>query len=319
MLCHRDSEHLRPAITSMLAQTFRDFEFVLVDNGCGLGADALGEPGRDPRLRRVNLPRNEGISAGTNAGVAAARTGLIAIMDYDDLAVPDRLEKQLAVMKREPRLGVVSALADRIGADGKTLPGRVFAFTDPAAFFPYSLYAAPVIHPVALVRREVFEALPFRAEFQYSSDLDFYARVAERWPMAVVPENLLHYRWYPAQSTQQFAVQIELSRSAHILATARRRAGRPEKIEQLVRFAGVSTPAEVCREMAALALADGLAAPAAYLARRALARDRSAGAAGRALLLALRAWRVAPKDKRRLVAAMFLRGPVRALGLRPVA
>lgn len=305
-------------MASMLAQTFRDFEFVLVDNGCGLSADALGELGRDPRLRRVNLARNEGISAGTNAGVAAARTGLIAIMDYDDLAVPQRLERQLAVLRADPRLGVVSAMADRIGPDGKTLPGRVFAFTDPAAFVPYSLYAAPVIHPVALVRREVLEAVPFRGEFQISSDLDFYARVAERWPMAVVPENLLHYRCYPAQSTQRFAVQLELSRSAHILATARRRAGRPEELGKLVRLEGESTPAAVCREMAALALADGFAVPAAYLARRALVRDRSVGSAGRVLRLALRAWRIAPAKERRLAAAMFLRGPVRALGLRPV-
>ena len=67
MVFHRDTPFLRPALASALKQTFADFELVLVDNGTGLGADALGELGRDPRLRWVRLARNEGIPGGHNA------------------------------------------------------------------------------------------------------------------------------------------------------------------------------------------------------------------------------------------------------------
>jgi hypothetical protein len=316
MVFHRVTPFLLPAVRSVLTQTFRDLELVLVDNGTGAGLAPLGEWRRDPRVRMVPLPSNEGIAAGHNAGVAAARGEFIALLDYDDIALPHRLEQQLAWLRADPGLGLISGLADRIDADGR-ITGRVFCLPESAAHWAYAQFAAPVVTPAATGRREVFLGAPYRPAFPFAADLDFQARVVDRWRTAVVPDVLLHYRWYPAQTTQQKVSAIEQSRCAIQVLTARRRAGRPEAMETALRLIDPLSAANTWRRAAAQCLGEGFAGLAAYQARRSLALDRSTTGARLAANLAVRAWRRARGSERWLVMRMFFTGPVRALGLRP--
>jgi glycosyltransferase involved in cell wall biosynthesis len=315
---HRDTPFLRPALASVLGQTFRDFEFVLVDNGTGLSAADLGEPGRDPRLRFVRLPRNEGIPAGHNAGVAAAQGEFVALLDYDDLALPSRLERQVAALRADPGLGLVSALATRIDENDRA-SGTVFCLPDAAEHRAYAPYAAPVITPVAMARRELLCAYPYRAEFPFAADLDFQARVADRTRMAVLPEVLLRYRWYSAQTTHQRAAAIEQSRCAIQILAGRRRVGRPEEIPGLLAAIAAPTAAETWRRGAALCVAEGFGLFAAFQARRSFALERTPAGAWRAARLALNAWHRAREGDRARVARMFFTGPVRALRLHPAS
>ncbi|WP_438480132.1 glycosyltransferase family 2 protein [Oleiharenicola lentus] len=312
MVFHRDTPFLRPAIASLLAQTFRDFELILVDNGTHLSAEALGELGADERIRWLRLPGNAGIAAGHNAGVAAARGEFIALLDYDDLALPTRFSKQVAALRADSGLGLVSALADRIDEAG-SVTGRMFTLTDPATFLAYSQYAAPIFLPASMGRRELFLAAPYRPEFPFAADLDFQSRINEHWRAVVIPEVLLHYRWYGAQTTQQKMPLIENSRCAISLITARRRAGRAENVAEVLGWAGALSPANYSRRIAGIALAEGFVELAAYRARRAFALERSLASAWAAFRLAWRAWRQALPAERGHVVRMFFKGPVRAL------
>lgn len=316
LVFHRVSPHLPSAIASVLAQTWSDFELVLVDNGAGVAPEQLGPAGRDPRLVWVRLPRDEGIGVATNAGVAAARGEFIAFHDWDDLSYPTRFERQVAALRRDPSLGIVSALAEMIDEAGQPLGRRLFTLHDSAEFLRYSQYAAPFINPLTMGRRELFVATPWRREFRYAGDLDFQARVCERWRAAVLPEPLLHYRWHGTQTTQRYATLIAQSRHAIALLAARRRAGRSEE-GPLPPLAENIPPAEHARAVAAQALAENFAAPAGYLARRSLAFDRRPRAVAAALRLAFQAWRNAPAGERSTVAALFFKGPVRALRVHP--
>jgi hypothetical protein len=316
MVFHKVTPFFEPAVRSVLEQTFDDLELVLVDNGTGLPAAELGELGADPRVHWVRLPRNEGIPLGHNAGVTAARGEFIALQDYDDISLPHRLERQVAALRADPGLGLVSALAERIDANRRVV-GRVFCLPAPDAHWLYAQYAAPVITPVATAKREVFVGLPYRSEFPLAADLDFQARVVERWRMAVLPEVLLRYRWYPAQTTQRQTPAIEQSRCVIQLLTARRRAGRPENLEGALRLMAAASSAETWRGAAGQCLEERFPVLAAYHARRSFALDRSPWAALVALRLAARAWRQARGRERGLVVRMFFTGPVRALGLRP--
>jgi glycosyltransferase involved in cell wall biosynthesis len=317
MVFHRDTPFLRPALASALKQTFADFELVLVDNGTGLAADALGELGRDPRLRWVRLARNEGIPAGHNAGVAAAQGEFIALQDYDDLVAPERLERQVMALRADSSLGLVSALAERINE--KDQPnGHVFCLPEPREHSVYAPYATPVITPVAMGRREVFRSHPYRAEFPFAGDLDFQARVADEWKMAMLPHILLRYRWYTDQTTQQRSTSIEQSRCVIQIATGRRRLRRPENLEAVLAATSARTASETWLRGARVCLADRLPVFAAFQARRAIATNRSAGSAWKATRLAYRAWRQAHPSGRALVLRMFFTGPVRALRLHPI-
>jgi len=313
---HRDTPFLRPAIASILGQTFRDFEFVLVDNGTGMPPEALGPLSDDPRLRWVRLPRNEGIPGGHNAGIAAAAGEFVALLDYDDLAVPARLEKQVAALRGNPDIDLISAFAEVMTETEKPV-GKMFCIPDPAGHRAYAQYAAPVITPAAMARREVFERIPYRPQFPFAADLDFQSRATEHCRMAVLPEVLLRYRWYGAQTTQQKQAAIDNSRCAISLVTARRRAGRPENLEAVLGLAAGLSPAEYSRRVAQIACDEGFWELAAYRARRALALERSPLSAARALAQAGQVWRRTPAAERGRVMRMFFSGPVRALGLTP--
>jgi GT2 family glycosyltransferase len=306
MVTHRDSAFLRPAIASVLGQTWRELELVLVDNGTGLSAAAIGDLGSDPRLRWVRLPRNAGIAAGHNAGVAAAHGECIALLDHDDIALPQRLERQMALLQAEPELVLVSSLAEGVDESGRVL-GREFALLGHEAHLSYSQYAAPFYTPACLGPRATFAGHPYRGEFAVGADFDFVTRVIEAGPTAVVPEVLLHYRHHPAQATVAHAHRVAAERAEVRLLTARRRAGRAERLEGF----------QDMPDAAGRALTEGFPVLAAYQARRSVAEVRTAGAAARAGRVFLRALRSAAAHERALVARMFLTGPVRALGLHP--
>lgn len=319
-LFHQDTPYLRPALRSVLAQTFQDFELLLVDNGTGLLSEQLGPEAEDPRVRFVRLPRNEGIPGGHNAGVQAARGEYIALFDYDDLMLPMRLGRQVATLDSDPGLLLVSGVAERIDAEERVL-GREFSIVDPAQAYAYSAYAAPFPTPACVGRRALFTSLPYRTEFPFASDFDFQARAAEHGRVEALPEVVLKYRWYPSQTTQEKSAQIERSRVAARILAARRRAGRPEALERLLshRLCSARTAAECCQLGAWLALSEGYTVLAAYLARRMVVYEKRGGSALGSARLAVAIWRATRGPERDVCAAMYLRGPVRALRITRVA
>lgn len=316
MVFHRDSPFLRPALASALTQTWRDLEVVLVDNGTGLSADALGESGRDPRLRWVRMAGNAGIPSGHNAGIAVAQGEFIALQDYDDLSEPDRIARQVAALRADSSVALVAGRAIRIN-EAEHPSGQVFCLPRSEDHAIYAPYGAPLVTPAIMGRRDLFRALPYRGEFPFAADLDFQARVVECAKAAVLPEVMLRYRWYAAQTTQQRKREIEQSRCVLQVLAGRRRAGRPESVAEALSLIDAGSAGESWRRGARVCIAERYAVFAAYQARRAFVCDRSATGAFVAARLAGRAIGVASRGERSLVARMFLTGPVRALALRP--
>jgi hypothetical protein len=313
---HRDTEFLRPTIGSVMAQTFADFELLLIDNGTGLSADALGEYGRDTRVRFVRLPRNEGIPGGHNAGIKASIGEFVALLDYDDLMRPTRLAEQVSALRAG--LDLVSSRVRRIDEKGTPL-GREFTLTQRNQQYAYSQYAAPFPTPACTARRKVFLSLPYRADFPFAADFDFQARAVETFKTGAVENELLDYRWYRAQTTQDKAAAIETERATIRLMTGRRRHGRSELPDETKARISQGSPnlATVSRRAATVALTEGLHVLAAYQARRMIVYQKNPANAAAALLLAFKAVVASPKEKAADVARMFLRGPVKALAVTP--
>lgn len=315
---HRDNPFLRPALRSLVEQTFQDWELILVDNGAGLSADNLSDGlGFDERLRWVRLPKNLGIPGGHNAGVSAARGEFIALFDYDDLMLPHRLERQVSALRRDPRLGLVSSRVRRIDEMGTEL-GSEFSLTDAKEAYAYSYYAAPFPTPACLGRRELFLQLPYRECFPFAADFDFQARAAEQTGVVALPEVLLHYRWYGAQTTQSKAGEIERSRAAIRLLTARRRGGKKENISEEDGVANADEPeiAQASENAAERALSEQFFPLAAYQARRLLIYRKSLRGLITAVRLGGRAMAGSRGAERRLTVRLWLSGPVKALALR---
>lgn len=320
MAFHHLTPFLQPAVSSILNQTCRDFELIVVDNGTGTGLAALGDADRDPRVRLIPHATNRGVAAAHNAARALARGEFIANMDSDDLALSGRLERQLAVLRAEPRLGLLSTHALMIDGAGAVLHPQ-FTLTTERDQRVFSAYSLPITNPTVMGRRAVFEQFPMRSEFEVSSDYDFFARAIEVHPCRALPEVLLHYRRHAGQLTVSRFSAMVFNTCAIRHITARRRAGRPEGLAELIGACGDwllrPPPVSECyAHFSRLALADGLPLLAVYHARKLLSVRRDAATLQTALGVYAAALRKAPREAGQLT-RLFFTGPLRTHGLKP--
>jgi glycosyltransferase involved in cell wall biosynthesis len=319
MMFHRVTPYLVPAVRSVLTQTFRDLELVLVDDGTGLGTAPLGELGRDPRIQLVSRSGNGGVSAGHNLAVTHARGKYLAKLDYDDIAMPDRIESQIAVLEAEPRLGLVSSRVDTIDEQGR-VTGPEFCLLGEQDQYNFTAYTASGVTSSYTGRRDIFERCLYRPEFSCAPDYDFLARAVEVAPVRGLPGVLTQYRRYRQQTVQQRASQLIVEACVVRLLTARRRHGRPEDMAGIIAEFGrwLRDPpslADVYACFACRSLDEGFAPLGVYHARKLLSVRRDAASCARAARVLMRALRIAPRDAV-LLSRMFFTGPVRAHGLK---
>ncbi len=318
---HRVTPFLRPAVRSILDQTMRDFEFLIVDNGTGAGLAALGEEGRDPRIRLIPVPGNLGVPAAHNLARAQAQGEFIANMDSDDLALPMRLARQVAALRAEPGLGVLSTHALMIDEAGRGLRPQFTLATweEQRTFTNYSL---PITNPTVMARRGIFEQFPMRTGLAIASDYDFFARVVEQYPCRALPEVLLHYRRHADQITVSAFDHTVFCACVNRLVIARRRAGRPEDVAGLLDSLAAwvkqpPLPAESYAHFSRRALAEGFPLLAVFLARRSFSLRRTPAQLAQASATFAAAVAQAPASSIPL-ARMFFTGPLRTHRLKPL-
>lgn len=135
---YREEGLLAEAIASVLGQTFRDFEIVLVDNNAtpGTRAVALGFRDRHPDLVRIVHEPVQGVASGKFRGLSESRGTYVALLDGDDLMKPERLERQIALLERRPDLSLVTSTYDRLSHDSaRVLEKNVWSPTRASAMW----------------------------------------------------------------------------------------------------------------------------------------------------------------------------------------
>jgi glycosyltransferase involved in cell wall biosynthesis len=191
--------HLQQAVTSILAQTSTDFEFVIVDNASTDGSREYLEQLAKQEARIVLL-RNErdlGHSGGLNRGLAACRGEWVARMDADDVAMPDRLARQLAFVQQNPDVWATSCIAWYIDEGGRRFGHTVcdIATRENFRYFREQNLPIGILHPGAFLRRQLLAALGgYRGEFDPANDTDLWGRISDDHLILVQPEHLMEYR-----------------------------------------------------------------------------------------------------------------------------
>jgi glycosyltransferase involved in cell wall biosynthesis len=198
VLAVRDgAEYVAEAIGSILAQSFRDFELIVVDDGSADATPAILRGIDDPRLRVVTQPAR-GLTLALNRGVAESRADLVARLDADDVALPDRFARQLAALDADPALGVLGTGAEEIDAAGRVV-GTVVPPLDDAAIRRALIRANPFIHSSVVFRRAAFEAAGgYDPAFPVAQDYDLWMRMSEVTRMANLAAPLVRRRLTPA-------------------------------------------------------------------------------------------------------------------------
>ncbi len=146
------------AIESVLAQTFREFELIVVDDGSTDATPIIVKSFRDPRIVLIHQ-ENMGIAWALNTGLGEARSDLIARFDADDLCYPERLERQYAFMQDHPDYVLAGAMVDYADKEGHF----VFTYRPPAEtddqIRQLSYRTCPFIHSSVIYRKSVVLAL----------------------------------------------------------------------------------------------------------------------------------------------------------------
>jgi glycosyltransferase involved in cell wall biosynthesis len=225
--------HLGQAVESILAQTFTDFELVVVDNASQDGsADYIESVARrDPRIVLLRNERDLGHSGGLNRGLAVCRGEWVARMDADDVAMPGRLERQLEFVRENPDVPATSCVAWYIDPNGKRVGRTVVFLTTRKEFRHFRNNNLPIaiLHPGAFIRRDLLESLGgYRGQFDPANDVDLWCRISDERVILVLPEPLIEYRVHGSSVSSH---QYEHARLKQLWArdcTIARRAGGPE-------------------------------------------------------------------------------------------
>ena len=196
MSVYNAGRFLRPAMDSVLAQTFTDAEYVVIDDGSTDGSpQVLREyADRDPRVR-LTLRENKGLTVTLNEALAQARGEFVARMDCDDVSLPDRFEKQLAYMRADPRLVCAGGQFELIDDKGRLLT-RLRPPPDDEAIQKLLLAGHTAIcHPAAMMRRDaVVRVGGYDPYFKTTQDLDLWLRLGEIGRLGNVPGVVLKFR-----------------------------------------------------------------------------------------------------------------------------
>jgi Glycosyl transferase family 2 len=225
---------LTEAIESILGQTFRDFEFIIVDYGSTDKSKAIisGHAAHDSRIRFHCIPPC-GLAEARNAGCFLAQGRYIAVMDADDLALPERLALQVAFMEEHPQVGLLGGAVKWVDTLGRSL--RVDSVpTEDDDIRTELQVRCPFWQPSVLVRTQAFRlAGGYRSAFAPAEDYDLWLRIVDRFQCANLPDVVLHYRIHPYQvSMRKRAEQTRGVLGAQVSA-ASRKSGLPDPLDQV--------------------------------------------------------------------------------------
>ena len=227
--------HLRASVESILAQTFGDFEFVIVDDGSRDDSAAIVESYRDARIRLVRNDRNKGQTPCLNQGLALARGAWVARQDADDISLPRRLERQMERLRRDEKLALLGCQAWLVN-DGGKFCGLLDVALGPESIDWAGLWENPFIHTAAIFRREAVALLGgYDESFRICQDYDLWMRVAAEHPAANLSERLVVYR-HAAQSLQHSGRETVREESRRVLARAFQQTISDGDIDVLMQF-----------------------------------------------------------------------------------
>jgi glycosyltransferase involved in cell wall biosynthesis len=187
---------LTRAVTSVLRQTYADFELIIVDDGSTDGTSEFVKEFDDSRIVCISLPQNRGQAAARNAGIRAARAPLIAFQDSDDLWLDDKLAGQMEFLRREPAAAMTYSDLLRIPRSGdpfvimapELARGRLFD-NRPTRYATYGLGIQTCV-----IRAEVLGRVGgFDERLRCFEDLELFLRITRRHKAVRLPKVLVHY------------------------------------------------------------------------------------------------------------------------------
>jgi glycosyltransferase involved in cell wall biosynthesis len=217
MTCYNAASTIEESVRSVLAQTFTDFELILVDDLSSDNSIALIEKIEDPRIKVKKLASRHRRTKALNQGLNLCRGEYVAVLDADDIADPTRLSKQVDLLNQNISILAVGTWFTNISEDGSEISRRQFS-TSNIAIHRSLAFNNVLVHSSMMYRRRIVETLGgYSEDFNYGQDFALWIALAARGIIDVIPEQLTKIRQLRNSMTNGKDYSIDSVRDSYIL------------------------------------------------------------------------------------------------------
>ena len=202
------AEYLREAVESILKQTFKDFEFLIIDNGSEAYIERALRKYKDTRIKYLKINKNQGQAYARNYGIEKAKGTYVAFMDSDDVSLPERLEEQVKFLNEHIDIGCLGCTAEIIGDDAGGI-----CFYKLKEHFEIEFYLAfsgcAFCQSSVMIRKSILDryGIRYRTEWIPAEDYGLYVDLIGKTKFAMLSDVLVQYRFYLANTSHKYKRQ----------------------------------------------------------------------------------------------------------------
>ena len=194
MPAYNAEKYVAEALQSILDQTFKEFELIIIDDCSSDKTSQIIHSFSDPRIILLKNSKKLGVAASLNLGIASAKGEYIARMDADDISLPRRLENQLEYMDKHPKIGISGAFAKIISTpqNRKTWKQPI----NDSEIKALMLFSCPLLHPTVIFRKKTLDEynLRYNENYQSAQDYELWSRAIDYVTFGNLPKVVLRYR-----------------------------------------------------------------------------------------------------------------------------
>jgi len=205
MAVYNGMPYLTVAVESILAQTYKNFEFIIVDDASTDKSRKYLKSLKDKRISLLRNNKNLGLAASLNRGLKRAGGEYIARMDADDISLPQRFEVQLNFMNANPDIDLCGTWVEKINSAGKIIGETKHPQAD-TSIKKLLAWQSAIVHPTFFAKSKFFSELNnYDPKYDYAEEYELLMRAKNRFKMANVPQKLLLWRiWNNRRSRQSW-------------------------------------------------------------------------------------------------------------------
>jgi glycosyltransferase involved in cell wall biosynthesis len=195
MSVYNGEKYVDQSVKSILNQTFKDFEFIIIDDGSTDNTLTILLSYKDERIRLIKNEANIGLTKSLNKGIGLASGEYIARQDADDISLPQRFEKQVTFFNENPEYGLVGCRCYRVDLNNKTI-GKELFFTEHNDIVSMLLNDNHFVHSSVMLRKDCIDKVGSYNEYlKYAQDYDLWLRISEYYKVANLGEFLHLWRY----------------------------------------------------------------------------------------------------------------------------
>lgn len=194
MSVYNGEKYLREAIESILNQTFRDFEFIIINDGSSDSSKDIILSYKDSRIRTIDNKQNIGLTKSLNKGLKMAKSEYIARIDADDILIKDCFKEKMEFMAKYPDVAALGNWMEIM--DMKSGKSYILKYeTDPTIIKWATIFKSQIAHSSAFFRKRIIDEVGYYNEkYKYAQDFDLWFRISRRYKIMNLSKVLLKYR-----------------------------------------------------------------------------------------------------------------------------